>query len=137
MCTFPFSHLVLVFSGQRAGRGGWVDWWGGGRPLSLLRSPTANLPNSCPSFYFHAPWCHRRSLKTKNRIRVTSLSGRVTEILYRMSKIVFPPEFWIPLVHSFPIMYDTTGSKVDGLAVRDHFLPKKGQTFRQARFWID
>ena len=31
--------------------------------------------------------------KTKNRIRVTSL------------------EFWIPLMHSFSIMYDTWGEK--------------------------
>ena len=29
-------------------------------------------------------------------------------------------------MHSFPIMYNTMGSKVDGLAVRDHFLPKNG-----------
>ena len=29
-------------------------------------------------------------------------------------------------MHSFPIMYNTMGSKLDGLAVRDHFLPKNG-----------
>ena len=29
-------------------------------------------------------------------------------------------------MHSFPIMYNTMGSKVDGLGVRDHFLPKNG-----------
>ena len=29
-------------------------------------------------------------------------------------------------MHSFPIMYNTMGSKVDGLAVRNHFLPKNG-----------
>ena len=29
-------------------------------------------------------------------------------------------------MHSFPIMYNTMGSKVDGLAVRDHLLPKNG-----------
>ena len=43
--------------------------------------------------------------KTKNRIRVTSLSRSVT-------KIVFSQEFWIPLMHSLPIVYDTMGSKV-------------------------
>ena len=29
-------------------------------------------------------------------------------------------------MHSFLIMYNTMGSKLDGLAVRDHFLPKHG-----------
>ena len=29
-------------------------------------------------------------------------------------------------MHSFPIMYHTLGSTVDGLAIRDHFLPKNG-----------
>ena len=29
-------------------------------------------------------------------------------------------------MHSSPIMFNTMGSKVDGLAVRDHFLPKNG-----------
>ena len=42
----------------------------------------------------------------------------------RMSKIDFQPDFWNPQMLSFPNMYNTMGSKVDGLAVRDHFLSK-------------
>ena len=58
---------------------------------------------------------------TKNGIWVESLSGCVTKILgfHWMSKIDLPPDFWIPLMHSFPIIYATMGPKVDGLAVRD------------------
>ena len=43
------------------------------------------------------------------------------------SKVVkndFPPEFQNRQIHSFPIMYNTMGSKVDGLAVRDPFHSK-------------
>ena len=29
-----------------------------------------------------------------------------------------------PMMHSFLMMYNTMGSKVDGLAVREHFLSK-------------
>ena len=67
-------------------------------------------------------------LMTRNRIRVANLSQCVTKILalQRWSKIDFPPVFQIRQMHSFPIMYNTMGSKVDGLAVRDHFLPKNG-----------
>ena len=46
--------------------------------------------------------------------------------LQRWSKNDFPPEFPNRQMHSFPIMYNTMGSKLDGLAVRDHFLPKNG-----------
>ena len=61
-------------------------------------------------------------------MRVATQSVCVTKILalQRWSKIDFPPEFQIRQMHSFPIMYNTMGSKVDGLAVRDHFLPKNG-----------
>ena len=55
---------------------------------------------------------------TRNWLRVAILA------LQRMSKIDI--EFLIYQMHSFPIMYNTMGSKVDGLAVRDHFLPKNG-----------
>ena len=34
--------------------------------------------------------------------------------------------FFNPQMLSFPNMYNTMGSKMDGLAVREHFLPKKG-----------
>ena len=50
-------------------------------------------------------WQSNHLPKTKNQIRVTNLSGCVTEILalHRMSKIDFPPEFLIRRMHSFPI----------------------------------
>ena len=65
---------------------------------------------------------------TRNRMRVAIQSVCVTKILalQRWSKIDFPPEFQTRQMHSFPIMYNTMGSKVDGLAVRDHFVPKNG-----------
>ena len=43
-----------------------------------------------------------------------------------MSKIYFPPEFPIGQMQIGQIMFNTMGAKVDGLAVRDHFLPKNG-----------
>ena len=63
----------------------------------------------------------------KKQIRVTSLSGCVPKILalHRMTKIDFPPEFRIHLMHTFPMMYGTMGLKVDGLTVKDNFLPNK------------
>ena len=66
--------------------------------------------------------------KTRNQMRVAIQSGCVTKILalQRWSKNDFPPEFQNLKMHSFLIMYDTMGSKLDGLAVRDHFLPKNG-----------
>ena len=65
--------------------------------------------------------------RTKNQMRVAIQSGCVPKILAlkKWSKDDFPPEFQTRQMHSFPIMYNTMGSKVDGLAVRDHFLPKK------------
>ena len=68
------------------------------------------------------------SNRTRNQMRVATQSVCVTKILalQRWSKIDFPPEFQTRQMHSFPIMYNTMGSKVDGLAVRDHFLPKNG-----------
>ena len=39
-------------------------------------------------------------------------------------EIDFQPVFWNPQMLSFPNMYNTMGSKVDGLAVRDHVLSK-------------
>ena len=65
---------------------------------------------------------------TRNQMRVAIQSGCVPKILalQRWSKNDFPPEFPNRQMHSFPIMYNTMGSKLDGLAVRDHFLPKNG-----------
>ena len=67
-------------------------------------------------------------LRTRNQMRVAIQSGCVPKILalQRWSKNDFPPEFPNRQMHSFPIMYNTMGSKLDGLAVRDHFLPKNG-----------
>ena len=69
-----------------------------------------------------------QGIKTRNQMRVAIQSRCVPKILalQRWSKIDFPPEFQTRQMHSFPIMYNTMGSKVDGLAVRDHFLPKNG-----------
>ena len=44
--------------------------------------------------------------------------------LHRMSKIEFQPDFLNRQMLSFPNMYNTIGSKMDGLAVREHFLSK-------------
>ena len=65
-------------------------------------------------------------LITKNQVRVTSLSRCVTKILtlHGMSKIDFQPDFLNSQMLSFLMMYNTMGSKVDGLAVREHFLSK-------------
>ena len=59
---------------------------------------------------------------------VTIHSKDVPEILafYRRTKIDFPPHFLDRLMRSFPMMHNTMGSKLDGVAVRDHFLPKNG-----------
>ena len=64
--------------------------------------------------------------RTRNQVRVTSLSGCVTKILtlHGMSKMNFQPDFCNPQMLSFTDMYNTAGSKVDGLAVREHFLSK-------------
>ena len=65
---------------------------------------------------------------TRNQMRVAIQSGCVPKILalQRWSKNDFPPEFQNRQMHNFPIMYNTMGSKVDGLAVRDHFLLRNG-----------
>ena len=57
---------------------------------------------------------------------VTIHSKDVTEILalYRRSEIDFPPHFLVRLMHSFPMMYNTIQSKLDGLAGRGHFIQK-------------
>ena len=58
---------------------------------------------------------------------VTIHSKDVPEILAlyrRTKKIDFPPHFPDRLMHSFPMIYNTMGSKLDGLAGRGHFLQK-------------
>ena len=61
---------------------------------------------------------------TKNRImEYKSVTARPKIlVLYRMSKIDFQPEFWNAMMLSFLMMFNTMGSKVDGLPVREHFL---------------
>ena len=63
---------------------------------------------------------------TRNQARVTSLSHCVTKLLtlHGMLKIDFQPEFRNAVMLSFLMMYNTMGSKVDGLAVREHFLSR-------------
>ena len=43
---------------------------------------------------------------------------------HRMSKIEFQPYFRNPQMFSFLKMYNTMGPKMDGLAMREHFLSK-------------
>ena len=74
-------------------------------------------------------WCTDTLINgfmTPNQIRVTLLCHGVTEILTRhgMSKMDFEPDFRNPQMHSFPNMYNTMGSKMNGFAVREHFLSK-------------
>ena len=59
-------------------------------------------------------------------MEVRILSGSVTKILtlHGMSKIDFQPDFLNPQMLSFPNMYNTMGSKGDGLAMREHYLSK-------------
>ena len=47
--------------------------------------------------------------------------------LHMMSKIEFQPDFLNRQMLSFPNMYNTMGSKMDGLAVREHFLSKNAE----------
>ena len=65
-------------------------------------------------------------IKTQCKMEVRILSGGVPKnlTLHGMSKIDFQPDFRNALMLSFLLMYNTMGSKVDGLAVREHFLSK-------------
>ena len=46
---------------------------------------------------------------------------------HRMSKIEFQPDFRNPQMLSFLNMYKTMGSKMEGLALREHFLSKNAE----------
>ena len=62
-----------------------------------------------------------QAVMTQCKMEVRILSGGVTKnlTLHGMSKIDFQPDFRNPHMLSFPIMYNSMGSKVDGLAVRE------------------
>ena len=66
---------------------------------------------------------------TRFRLMGTYLSHPVTKnlTLHRMSKIEFQPDFRNPQMLSFLNMCNTMGSKMDGLAVREHFLSKNAE----------
>ena len=66
---------------------------------------------------------------TQCKMEVRILSGGVTKnlTLHGMSKIDFQPDFRNALMLSFLMMYNTMGSKVDGLAMREHFLSKNAK----------
>ena len=72
---------------------------------------------------------------TASQIMSTYLSGGVIEnrTTQRMSKIEFQPDFFNPQMHSFQNMYNTMGSKMDGLAVKEHFLSKNAEKQRFGR----
>ena len=63
----------------------------------------------------------------KNEGRIQSIPVTKNLTLHRMSKIEFQPDFLNPQMHSFLNMYNTMGSKMDGLAVREHFLSKNAE----------
>ena len=62
--------------------------------------------------------------RTQCKMEVRILSGGVPKnlTLHGMSKIDFQPDFRNGLMLSFLLMSNTMGSKVNGLAVREHFL---------------
>ena len=72
--------------------------------------------------------------KTKNRPMVSIHSQGVTEILaiYRMTKFDLPPNFLKGLMHSFPTIYNTAGSKLDSLASKGHFLQQTKKALKRA-----
>ena len=71
--------------------------------------------------------------KTKNRPMVSIHSQGVTEILaiYRMTKFDFPPNFLKGLMHIFPTIYNTAGSKLDSLASKGHFLQQTKKSLKK------
>ena len=78
----------------------------------------------------------RKESKTqcKNEGRIQSDPVPKNLTIHRMSKIEFQPEFRNPQMLSFLNMYNTMGSKMDGLAVREHFLSKMP---KKTAFWSD
>ena len=90
---------------------------------------SASRVAKCQMFYAYCIFLQtkfypKKSARTWNQIRVISLSGCVTnsDASCQKSKIDFQPYFWNPQMLSFS--YNTMGSKVNGLAVREHFLSK-------------
>ena len=69
----------------------------------------------------------KKSSMTKIQINPSNELQSVPANLTRhmTSKIEFQPDFQNPQMLSFLNMYNTMGSKMDGLAVREHFLSKK------------
>ena len=86
----------------------------------------SNFPRAPGYLAFLENCCFTTLFRTKIRLMVAIHSKDVPEILplYRMTKFDFPPHFLKGLMHSFPMMYNTMGSKLDGLAGRGHFLQK-------------
>ena len=68
-------------------------------------------------------------MKTKIQINPSNELQSVTAnlTLHMMSKIEFQPDFLNRQMLSFPNMYNTMGSKMDGLAVREHFRSKNAE----------
>ena len=74
---------------------------------------------------------YRTQCKNEGRIQSVPVTKNLT--LHRMSKIEFQPDFWNPQMLSFLNMCNTMGSKMDGLAVREHFLSKIAE---KTAFWV-
>ena len=66
------------------------------------------------------------ALMTGFKLMVTLQSGCVIKIptLCRMNKIFLKKYHEKENIHSFPTLYNTMGSKVNGLAVRSNFIQK-------------
>ena len=106
--------------------GGAVGWGLPPASLSPLKV-SINIGKPTTRLARESTGIHRNNThKTANRLMVTIHSQSVPEILslYRMTKFDFPPYFLKGLMHSFPTVYNTLGSKVDGLARKGHFLQK-------------
>ena len=87
-------------------------------PAVDKEAPTSTNVFAMKSNFFLQP------SRTQCKMEVRILSGGVTKnlTLHGMSKIDFQPDFRNGLMLSFLLMYNTMGSKVNGLAVREHFL---------------
>ena len=94
----------------------------------LLCSTNSDPVEFTKATFLGSPRSSTAENMTRNQMMVAIQSGCVPKILalQKWSKNDFPPEFQNRQMHTFPIMYNTMGSKLDGLAVRDHFLPKNG-----------
>ena len=75
-------------------------------------------------------YVHMTALQYRGKYQLQCVTANLT--LHMMLKIEFQPDFLNPQMLSFPNMYNTMVSKMDGLAVREHFLSKIAE---KTAFW--